>query len=60
MPRGGVDGHRGGDVVERDAGEEAFHVFDGVDGDADLADFAEGHGMVGVVADLGRQIEGHR
>ena len=41
---GGVDGHRGGDVVELDAGEEALHVFEGVDGDADVADFAEGHG----------------
>ena len=57
---GGVDGHRGGDGVERDAGKEALHVFDGVDGDADLADFADGHGIVGVVADLGGEIEGHR
>ena len=55
---GRVDGHRGGDVVEGDAVEEALHVFDGVDGDADLADFAEGHGVVGVVADLRGQIEG--
>ncbi len=55
---GRVDGHRGGDGVERDALEEALHVFDGVDGDADLADFAEGHGVVGVVADLGGEIEG--
>ncbi len=57
---GGVDGHGGGDGVELDAGEEALHVFDGVDGDADLADFAEGHGVVGVVADLGGEIEGDR
>ena len=56
---GGVDGHGGGDGVERDAGEEALHVFDGVDGDADLADFAEGHGVVGVIADLGGEIEGY-
>ena len=54
----GVDGHGGGDAVERDAVKEALHVLDGVDGDADFADFAEGHGRVGVVADLGGQVEG--
>ena len=56
---GGVDGHRGGDGVELYAVEEALHIFDGVDGDADLADFTEGHGVVGVVADLGGEIEGY-
>ena len=55
-----VDGHRGGDFVERNAVEEALHVLDGVDGHADLADFAERHRVVGVVADLRGQIEGHR
>ena len=55
---GGVDGHRGGDGVELYARKEALHVLDGVDGDADLADFAEGHGVVGVIADLGGEIEG--
>ena len=40
------------------SGEEALHVFDGVDGDADFADFADGHGRVGVVADLRGQVEG--
>ena len=54
----GVDGHRGGNAVERDVGEETLHIFDGVDGDADFADFADGHGRVGVVADLRGQVEG--
>ena len=57
---GGVDGHRRGDAVEGDAGEEALHVFEGIDGDSYLADFADGHGVVGVVADLRGQIEGNR
>ncbi len=56
---GGVDGHRGGDGVERDVGEEALHILDGIDGDADLADFPDGHGVVGVIADLGGEIEGY-
>ena len=54
----GVDGHRGGDAVERNVREEALHVFDRVDGDADFADFADRHGRIGVVADLRRQVEG--
>ena len=45
---GGVDGHRGGDLFKGDAVEEPLHVFDGIDGDADFADFAEGEGVVGV------------
>ena len=55
---GGVDGHRGGDGVELDALEEALHVVEGGDGDADVADFADGQGIVGVIADLGGEIEG--
>ena len=38
--RGRVDGHRGGNFRQLDAVEQALHVFDGIDGDADLADFA--------------------
>ena len=56
---GGVDGHRGGDPVERNLVEQAAHVGDGVDGDADPADLAAGHRVVGVEADLGGQVEGH-
>ena len=54
---GGVDGHGGGDFFERDAVEESFHVFEGVDGYADFADFAEGERMIGVHADLRGEIE---
>ena len=35
-----VDGHRGGDLVERDAVEEELHVFERIDGDALATDLA--------------------
>ena len=38
---GGINGHGGGDGFERDAVEERLHVFEGIDGDADFADFAQ-------------------
>ena len=50
----------GRDAPERNAGKEGLHVLDRVDGDADPAHFAGGERVIGVVADLGRQIEGHR
>jgi hypothetical protein len=56
--RGGVDGHRGVHGVERDLVEQRPHVAEMADRDADLAHFAGGEGMVGVVAGLGREIEG--
>src|SRR5206468_10974845 len=37
---GGVDGHRGGDAVERDALEQVLHVLERGDRDPHLADFA--------------------
>ena len=37
---GGVDCHRGADLVERNAVEHRLHVGERVDGDADFADFA--------------------
>ncbi len=55
---GGVDGHRGGDLAERDAVEQGPHVIERVDRDADLADLPGGLGGVGVVAHLRRQVEG--
>ena len=58
--RGGVDGHRGGDLVERQAGQQQAHVGQRVDGHPDLAHLALGPGMVGVVAHLGGQVEGAR
>ncbi len=56
----GVDRHRGRDLVRAGSVEEDLHVGQGIDGDADLADFAVGHGRIGVVAHLGRQVEGDR
>ncbi len=43
--------------IERDAVEQRLHVGERVDGDADLADLARGHRVVGVVAGLRREIE---
>ena len=50
------------DVDTRSSGipsKSSVHVLDRVDRDADAADFARGHRMVGVVAHLRRQIERH-
>ena len=58
--RGGVDGHRGVHGGERNAGKQRPHVAEMVDRHADLADLAGRQGMIGVVAGLGRQIEGDR
>ena len=59
--RGGrVDGHRRRDFVEGDPVENRLHVVKRVDGDAGLADLARRHRVVGVVAHLGRQVEGRR
>ena len=57
--RGGVDRHRGRDPLEGDAVEQGLHVLEAVDGDADPAHLAERLRVVGVVADLGGQVEGH-
>ena len=53
-----VDGHRRRDAIERDAVEQRRHVLDRVDRHADAADLAGGERVIGVVADLRRQIEG--
>ena len=61
QPRGGrVDRHRGVHLVERDAVEELVHVALVGDRDADLAHLAPGKDVIGVVAGLGRQVEGDR
>jgi len=52
-----VDRHRGVDGAEVDLLEEGLHVAEVGDRDAGAADLALRHGMVGVVAILGRQIE---
>ena len=57
--RGGrIDGHRSGDVRERNLVEEHFHVRERADGHAAFADFAFGERMIGVVAHQRGQIEG--
>ena len=56
--RGGVDRHRSRDALERDVAQQDLHVHEGVDRDADLADLAICHRIIGVVADLRRQVEG--
>jgi hypothetical protein len=58
--RGGVDGHRRVHGVERDAVEQRAHVAEMADRHADLADLAARQHVVGVVAGLGRQVEGDR
>ena len=61
QPGGGrVDRHRGVHLVERDPVEELVHVALVGDRDADLADLAAGEDVVGVIAGLGRQVEGDR
>src|SRR2546421_33778 len=52
-----IDGHRGGDLVERNPVEQRFHVSQGRDRDATLADLSFGARMIGVVAHQGREIE---
>ncbi len=55
-----VDGHRRGDLVQRDTGEEHPHVLDRVDRHPDLPDLAVSDRFVGVVAHLGGQVERDR
>ena len=57
---GGVDRHRGGHLVERDPVEQGPHVVEAVDGHPHLRHLAERHRVVGVVAHLGGEVEGHR
>ena len=52
-----IDRHRSGDFAEIDLVEQDFHVGQGVDRYANLADFTLCFGVVGVKADLGRQVE---
>ena len=56
--RAGVDGHAGGDAVERDPAEEDLEILQGGDGDSFLPHLAARHRMVGVVAHQGRHVEG--
>ena len=58
--RRGVDRHRCVHPVQRDLVEQRRHVAPVGDRDADLAHLSAGQLVIGVVARLGRQIEGHR
>jgi hypothetical protein len=54
----GVDRHRRVHLFDGDVLEELRHVADVGDGNADLADLAARHDVVGIVAGLRGQIEG--
>ena len=56
--RRGIDGHGGVHPRQGDLVEQGPHVPQMADGHADLADLPPGEDMVGVVAGLGRQVEG--
>ena len=58
--RGRVDRHRRRHAVERDRVEQDLHVGERVDRDAGAADLAERARVVGVVAELRRQVERDR
>ena len=58
--RGRVDGHRDRGFFQIDAVEEDLHVFQRIDGDAALADFAFAGRMIGVIAHQRGQIERDR
>ena len=49
---GRVDGHRGGDLVQRDPAERGAHVVERVDGHAGAADLAEAARVIGVEPEL--------
>ena len=57
---GGVDRHRGVHLLQGDVLEQPAHVTEVRDRHADPADLAAGEDVVGVVAGLRRQVEGHR
>jgi hypothetical protein len=54
-----VHGHGDAHLVERNAVEEDLHVLHRIDRHPGLAHVARDPGVVGVVASVGRQIEGH-
>ncbi len=58
--RGGVDRHRRGHAVERDALEQVLHVLQRGDGHADLAHLAARDRRVRIVTHLCGQVEGDR
>ncbi len=57
---GGVDGHGGVHLLQRDVLEQPSHVAEVSDGDPDPSDLAAGEDVVGVVAGLRREVERDR
>jgi hypothetical protein len=57
---GAVHGHRHAHLAQRNAVEQDLHVLDRIDRHAGLADIAGHPRMVGIVAAVGGEIEGHR
>jgi len=59
-PRGGgIDGHRGVHCCQRNAVEQGPHVADMGNGDAHFPHFTARQEMIGIIAGLGRQVEGY-
>ena len=56
---GAVHRHRDGHLAERNLVEEDFHILDGADGHTGLAHVAHHARVVGVVAAVRSQVEGH-
>ena len=52
-----VDGHRGGNFVQRDLVKQDFHICQGVNSYAYFTNFAFSHRIGGIITDLGRQVE---
>ncbi|GBC91418.1 hypothetical protein HRbin14_02186 [bacterium HR14] len=57
---GRINRHRGGDAAKVNPLKEDFHIFQGGDTDATLADLAFCFGVVGVHAHQGGQVKRHR
>ena len=58
--RRGIDGHRGGDLRQRNAVEQRLHILQRTDGHAHLAHFSTRARVIGIEAHLRGQIERHR
>lgn len=56
--RGGVDGHRGVHLVQRDLVKQGAHITQMTDRHPNLAHFTACQGVIAVVTSLGRQIKG--
>ncbi len=46
-------------MIQGNTVKQRFHVLQGRDGDSDLTHLTHGHGMIGVIANLRRQIKRH-